>query len=53
MKQGVLQKVISDVKCLVDELSSSTVKANTDPRETHLANADSMGKFRVMSTAGN
>lgn len=38
-------RYISHVKCFVDELSSSTVKANTDPRETDLVNTSSIGKF--------
>lgn len=37
-------RYVFHVKCFVDELNSSTVKANVDPRETDLVNTSSIGK---------
>ena len=47
------RRYISHVKSLVNEQSSSTVKANTDAREIYLANTDTRGKLQVTITAGS
>lgn len=41
------------MNCFVDKLSSSSGKADTDPKEMDLADADNNGKFQVTSTAGS
>lgn len=41
------------MKCFVDMLSSTSGKANTDPKKMDLADADSTGKSQVISPAGS
>lgn len=53
VKQVVLQRYISHVMSLVEELSSNTFKANFDLGEAYLANTDSRVVLQVMITAGS